>query len=132
FACDTVWMARLARTGNLMRVPRILYHKRYLANGTHAEWATRNRWKKVGGWIQHCLDMLAEALSIATTMDERQLLIDAARERLCLNKNELGPYVKQIRALSSISRWAMRTAFETRAAMRTDIGSLRPAGQSGT
>ena len=126
FACDTVWMARLARAGNLVRVPRVLYHKRYLSSGTHAEWTTRSTWKKVGGWIQHCLDMLAEALSIATTTDQRRLLIDAARERLYLSRNELGPYVRQIQALSPLGRWAMRAAFETRAAVRSDIGSLWP------
>lgn len=126
FACDTVWMARLARAGDLVRVPHVLYHKRYLTGGTHAEWATRRTWKKIAGWTQHCLDMLAEALSIATSIDQRRILIEAARERLYLSRNELGPYVRQIQSLSPLRRCAMRVFFETGAAMRPDIGPLWP------
>ena len=122
FACDTVWMARLAHAGNLVRVPTPLYHKRYHANSTHTEWANQHKWKKVGAWIQHCIDMLAEALLAATSIDERRLLIEAARERLCLKQNELGPYASHIRALPRIGRWAMRTIFEAKVAMRSDIG----------
>jgi glycosyltransferase involved in cell wall biosynthesis len=124
FACDTVWMARLARAGNLVRVPRILYHKRYHANSTHTEWTARHGWQKAGAWIRHCLDMLAEALSVATTTDQRRELIDAAHGRLCLRHTKLGPYAGYIKALSPISRWGMRAAFEAGAAMRPDIGPL--------
>ena len=66
FACDTVWMARLARAGDLVRVPRALYHKRYLPSSAHAEWENWHGWQKGAAWIQHCLDMLAEALPVAT------------------------------------------------------------------
>lgn len=124
FACDTVWMARLARAGNLVRVPRVLYHKQYHENSTHAEWTTWHRWQKVAAWIRHCLDMLAEALAVATTIDQRRQLIDAARARLCLTHIELGPYARLIKALSPASRWGMRAAFEARAATRSDIGPL--------
>jgi GT2 family glycosyltransferase len=124
FACDTVWMARLARVGNLVRVPRVLYHKRYHANSAHAEWTTRRGWQKAAAWTQHCLDMLAEALSVATTINQRRQLIDVARGRLCLNRTELGPYAGYIKGLSPIGRWAMRAAFEARAATRSNIGPL--------
>lgn len=124
FACDTVWMARLARAGSLVRVSRVLYHKRYHANSAHAEWTTRHGWQKAAAWIQHCLDMLAEALSVATTVIQRRQLIDAARGRLCLAHTELGPYAGYIKALPPIGQWGMRTAFETRAATRSDIGPL--------
>jgi glycosyltransferase involved in cell wall biosynthesis len=126
FACDTVWMARLARAGDLVRVPRVLYHKRYLPNSAHAEWATWHRWQKGATWVHHCLDMLAEALTVAASIEERRLLIDAARGRLWLTHTYLGPYAAQIRALSRISRWGMRVAFEAGAAMRSDIGPLGP------
>jgi GT2 family glycosyltransferase len=124
FACDTVWIARLARTGNLVRVPRVLYHKRYHASSAHTEWTTRHGWQKAAAWIRHCLDMLAEALSVATTIDQRRELIDAARGRLCLNHTDLGPYAGYIKALSPISRLGMQVAFEARAATRADIGPL--------
>ena len=124
FACDTVWMARLARAGDLVRVPRALYHKRYRQGSAHAEWASWRRRQKVAAWIRHCLDMLAEALTVATDIKERRLLIDAARGRLLLSHTELGPYVRQIKSLSRIGRWGMRIAFETGAALRSDIGLL--------
>ena len=126
FACDTVWMARLARAGDLVRVPRAIYHKRYLPNSAHAEWENWHKWQKGAAWIQHCLDMLAEALPVATDKEERQLLIDAARARLWLVHTELGPYAKQIKALSGIRRWGMQVAFEAGAAIRSDIGPLGP------
>jgi len=124
FAADTVWMARLARAGDLVRVPRVLYHKRYLPSSAHAEWETWNRWQKGAAWIRHCLDMLAEALTVATSIEERRLLIDAARGRLWLTHTHLGPYDAGIRELSRISRWGMRVAFEVGAAIRSDIGPL--------
>ena len=124
FACDTVWMARLARAGDLIRVPQAIYHKRYLPSSAHAEWASWHKWQKSAAWIQHCLDMLAEALPVATNKEERQLLSDAARARLWLVHTELGPYAKEIKALSGIRRWGMKMAFEAGAAIRSDIGPL--------
>ena len=126
FACDTVWMARLARAGDLIRVPQAIYHKRYLPSSAHAGWANWHKWQKGAAWIQHCLDMLAEALPVATDREERQLLIDAARARLWLLHTELGPYAEQIKALSGIRRWGMQVAFEAAAAIRSDIGPLGP------
>jgi len=127
FACDTVWMARLARAGDLIRVPQAIYHKRYLPSSAHAEWASWHKWRKSAAWIQHCLDMLVEALPVATDKEERQLLIDAARGRLLWPVHtELGPHAKQIKALSRIRRWGMRVAFEAGAAIRSDIGPLGP------
>jgi hypothetical protein len=124
FACDTVWMARLARVGDLVRVPWVLYHKRFLAGSAHTEWATWDRWQKGAAWNRHCLDMLAEALTVATSIEERRLLIDAARGRLGFGLTDLGPYAWQIKALSPISRWRMRVAFEAGAAIRSNIGPL--------
>src|SRR4029078_4202064 len=58
FACDTVWMARLPRAGDLIRVPQPTSPKRYLPSSAHAEWASWHKWQKSAAWIQHCLDML--------------------------------------------------------------------------
>jgi glycosyltransferase involved in cell wall biosynthesis len=121
FACDTIWMARLARAGDLVRVPHVLYHKRYLPSSAHAEWATWRKWQKGFAWVQHCLDMLAEALPVATNVEERRLLIDAARGRLwARHTNYWG-----IGDLSPVRRWGLRAAFEAGAAIRSDIGHLR-------
>jgi hypothetical protein len=132
FACDTVWMARVARAGDLVRVPRVLYHKRFLPNSASAEWATWDRWQKGAAWVRHCLDMLAEGLTVATSIEERGLLINAARGRLaqrhlymnCWGMEPLHINYWGIRNLSRLRRWGLRAAFETGAAMRSDIGPL--------
>jgi hypothetical protein len=120
FACDTVWMARLARVGDLVRVPRVLYHKRYLPGSVHAEWPNRSKLKMGFAWIQHCLDMLAEALPVASSTDERRLLIDAARARLFWRHAELEPY-----GIKRLKLWGLRAAFEVGAAVRPDLGPLQ-------
>jgi hypothetical protein len=124
FACDTVWMARLARAGELVRVPQALYHKRYDPTTTHRTWTNWPLEQKVLAWIQHCLDMLAEALTVARNGEERRLLIEAARRRLVLSDIDLGPYHADIAAMTSRCRWQMQTIFEAGAADRPDIGPL--------
>ena len=123
FACDTVWMARLARAGDLVRVPRVLYHKRYFPSSTHAKWETWPQWQKGPAWVGHCLDMLAEAQTVASSIGERRLLIDAARGRL-LGRHMEGINYRGVRDRSRIIQWGLRLAFEAGAAMRADIGPL--------
>jgi hypothetical protein len=102
----------------------VIYHKRFHPGSAHAEWWTWHRAQKYVAWIRHCLDMLAEGLTVATDLEERRLLIEAARVRLWLSHADLGPYARQIKELSHIGRWGMRLAFEAGAAMRSDIGPL--------
>jgi hypothetical protein len=64
YAADTVWMAQLARAGELQRVPLSLYRKRYHSTNTHSAWRRWSREEKVVAWGQHCADMLAQALAI--------------------------------------------------------------------
>src|SRR5687768_14831997 len=62
FACDTVWMAAMARWGELRRVPVELYRKRYHAANEHARWS---RWpvaQRARAWALHCAAMLEQAL----------------------------------------------------------------------
>jgi hypothetical protein len=124
FACDTVWMTRLARTGDLVRVPRALYHKRYDASTVHAAWPTWPLKQKISAWAGHCLDMLAEALTVTTNTAERRMVIEAARSRLLLRHISLGPYAADIQAMSPWRQWQMQAVFEASAAARSDIGPL--------
>ena len=64
YAADTVWMAKLAQSGELHRVPLPLYRKRFHPANTHGAWGRWSRKKKVAAWGQHCADMLAQALAI--------------------------------------------------------------------
>ncbi|MGE0736596.1 MAG: glycosyltransferase family 2 protein [Alphaproteobacteria bacterium] len=124
FACDTVWMARLARAGELLRVPRVLYHKRYDPNSLHAQWTTWSLDRKLRAWTRHCLDMLSEALTVARSKEERRLLIEMSRRRLMLSEAEIGPYAAEIRSLTHQGRSQIQQNFAAAVAARSDIGPL--------
>jgi GT2 family glycosyltransferase len=82
FGADTVWMARLARAGELIRIPEPLYLKRYRAKSAHAQWGSWPRGAKLRAWTEHCLAMLDEALPVAAGPHQRRELVAAARDRL--------------------------------------------------
>lgn len=81
FSTDTVWMAAMARWGDLVRVPAPLYRKRYHAGNEHARWRAWDADTRARAWVAHCADMLEQALPVATTARERWLLWRAAVER---------------------------------------------------
>ena len=125
FGCDTVWMARLARAGDLVRVPGARYHKWYGADTAHATWRGWSLPEQLAAWRWHCLDMLAEALTVARGARERRRLARAARDRLLLTHVELGPYARQIGKLAPGDRRALEADFEALAAARPGIGPIR-------
>jgi GT2 family glycosyltransferase len=92
FAVDTVWMARMANYGDLVRVPIALYRKRYHPANTHTAWAAWSDETKLRCWTEHCAQMLHEALGAATERQSRRLLYDAARVRLLQTESRVGPY----------------------------------------
>jgi hypothetical protein len=92
FAMDTVWMARIARFGDLVRVPVPLYRKRYHPANNHTFWQSWSKEAKLRCWAEHCAQMLHEALACAERRQSRRLLYDAARVRLLLTENTVGPY----------------------------------------
>ena len=118
FAADTVWMARLARAGVLLRVPRPLYRKRYHAANTHAGWTAWPIDRKVAAWTRHCLDMLAEALIVAEDPASRRLLEAAARVRLLRLARPLGPYHADLTALPADAQARMLADFDAGVAGR--------------
>jgi glycosyltransferase involved in cell wall biosynthesis len=82
FACETAWMAAMARCGELRRVPVTLYRKRYHDDNEHMKW---NRWpleKRIKAWTVHCAAMLEQAMLVDATAHERRLLWLAAAARL--------------------------------------------------
>jgi glycosyltransferase involved in cell wall biosynthesis len=124
FACDTVWMARLARVGDLIRVPEVLYRKRLHSGSAHRSWLAWTREQKIDAWMWHCLDMLAEALAAATGAEERRLVIDAAHSRLLMEAGSLGPYHADIEQMGADDKAKLREKFEAAATARRDMGRL--------
>jgi GT2 family glycosyltransferase len=121
FAADTVWLARQALVGNLVRVPHALYRKRYHPNNTHSRWATWSAELRMMAWSRHCLDMLAEALKASSTASERRTLHKEARTRLLHPQNGT-PYRSDLHAMPPLAQAGMRSRFDAAAALRADIG----------
>lgn len=83
FAVDTVWMAAMARSGELHRVPGFRYRKRYHDANVHTKWPTWPAPRRQRAWATHCADMLQQALQAPNlTVQQRRLLWAAALNRL--------------------------------------------------
>lgn len=116
FAADTVWCARLATAGDLVRVPEMLYRKRYHAQNTHSKWNRWGRDRKVAAWKQHCLDMLAEALPVARDGQQAELLLRTAATRLMSGGPAGSPCQAEIARLGPQARRQLAAEFATEAA----------------
>jgi glycosyltransferase involved in cell wall biosynthesis len=110
FAADTVWMARLARFGELIRVPRALYRKRIHPGNTHVVWSEWGGRRKTDAWLEHCRDMFAESIAVAETDEDRRRLRGAAARRMRKVETWLGelPAPQRRRAIAAAK--AMRAA----------------------
>ncbi|MEM8551517.1 MAG: glycosyltransferase [Pseudomonadota bacterium] len=109
FAADTVWMARLAREGELVRVPGAGYEKRVHGNNTHSAWFRQDGPARVAAWSTHCRAMLTEALPVARNAAERDRLIALAHARLVAP--QMGPFRADIEKLDEGARDALGEAF---------------------
>jgi GT2 family glycosyltransferase len=116
FGVDTVWCARLATAGELVRVARPLYTKRYHARNTHGVWTTWEPERRVGAWMRHCLDMLAEALTVAETVDDRIAIGTAAVQRFLESTPPNSPYRADIAALDPATKRRLFAEFDREAA----------------
>lgn len=134
FGADTVWMARLARAGELLRVPEPRYRKRFHAENTHTGWGRWDRQKRMLAWSQHCIDMYKEAAAICDDASQLELVEAAARARL-LQIRRFGAFGALVGDLSPQERQEMAPAFE--AAKREFLnsgrfGSMRSQGPAPT
>jgi GT2 family glycosyltransferase len=84
FSADTTWMASVARAGELHRVPRPMYLKRYHADNVHTKWASWSVEKMRQAWQVHCRDMVIEALPAGNTILERRVIWAAGVARLII------------------------------------------------
>jgi GT2 family glycosyltransferase len=82
FGVDTTWLAAIALSGELHRVPLELYRKRYHTNNTESGWWAWGKETRLEAWPCHCVNMLEQALRVEGTVEESRLLWLAAVERL--------------------------------------------------
>lgn len=122
FACDIVWLARLARVGDLVRVPRELYRKRYHAANTYKEWHAWSFEQRTEAWLQHCLDMLAEALRVCSRREDVDRVVAAARARLV--DDSASPYRADLARLAPEERAHLLRRFDELCVARVRYGPL--------
>lgn len=124
FAADTVWMARLARAGALVRVRRALYLKRYHADNLHTRWNGWDRRKQVLAWTRHCIDMFGEAAAVCDDAGALGLVRAAAEARL-LQFRRLGVFDGLVASLARPERQDMEAAFKAATQGVADGGNGR-------
>lgn len=105
FAGDTVWVARLAAAGEVLRLPRILYRKRYHLGNTHTGWSGWDRGRQAWAWQVHCRQLLQVAFETVMTPAARYLLLLAASARLVQAYKTTSPF-KSIRTRSAEEKCA--------------------------
>lgn len=120
FAADTVWMARQALHGDLVRVPLVLYRKRFHTTNTHTQWWAWPHQRRMTAWIAHCVDMLAVALQATIVPSERGLLHEAALWRVMQRAAWTSP--KQNIAMSRPSRIGLGLRFAAGTIVHAGIG----------
>jgi hypothetical protein len=121
FAADTVWLARLARAGELHRVAGALYEKRYHAASTHAAWLAWEAGRQRRAWIVHCREMLAEALLCAPDAVTRRTLLAAAVARVVASFPQDYPF-PWLLELDQEAKLVLAEEFLTAVGTDTDLG----------
>lgn len=125
FAVDTVWMARLATVGDLVRVPKPLYRKRYHSGNTHMKWHLWPRDRQAAAWTRHCIDMLAEALKVTNGPDATAMLVAAARARLLQSGGTPMMFHQTMAGLSDDERASVLSNFDAAAKRLLDSNYLQ-------
>jgi len=123
-AVDTPWLSAVALHGNLVRLPRPLYRKRYHGSNVSSRTGSWPREKRLQAWAAHCVNMLEQALRVEGNPAEMRLLWFAAVERLT-SRLTLGHLI-DVEALTPAERRLMLESFigRARASVMHDIPVL--------
>ena len=92
FAADVNWIARLAREGEIHRVPEALYAKRFHARSAAHAWSVWAEADKLAAWADHCAHLLGIALELELTAAECWLIAHAACRRLIMANDQPATY----------------------------------------
>ena len=92
FAADVDWIARLAREGEIHRVPEVLYFKRFYARSTAHAWGRWAEDAKTEAWLDHCGHLLGVALGLELSAAQLWLITHAAIRRLIMANEQRAPY----------------------------------------
>jgi GT2 family glycosyltransferase len=113
FGVDVAWLAAIALSGELHRVPMELYRKRYHGSNTQSTWWAWPTEMRLQAWCRHCVNMLEQALRVEGTVQELRLLWLAALERL--SSPQAAGYFLRVAELTPAERVSMFDSFMARA-----------------
>ena len=82
YAADAVWIAKLLRWGDLVRVPQPLYFKWIDPETVHGKWFRWERAQRREPWIGLFLSLLEVGQSVAETPEQGKQLLQAIVNRL--------------------------------------------------
>lgn len=91
FAEDTIWGLRLAIQGEIIRLPKVLYDKRYHEDSHHSTWINSVKEKGVSAWLQHCIGCVLVLKEHGVIKDNPELYIGACINRLFQRKTKMYP-----------------------------------------
>ena len=89
YAEDPVWLTKVARLGDFIRVPQVLYAKRSHSGNTHERWFRWGHDERFGAWVAFCVALLDAALPSASNDAERLELARLVFHRLIGRTREL-------------------------------------------
>lgn len=111
FAADTLWGLELALYGELIRLPRTLYRKRYHERMYHRQWQLWNDDQMLNAWVDHCLDCLYLLKENGLCRDNREAIMDSLMKRFGQDNRDLW---QAARLRSSLSQVKLKEDFRTR------------------
>jgi len=90
FAIDVIWNLQMALKGELIRVPEVLYHKRFHGDSINAQWNKSTK-DKSKAWMEHCIDCLKIIIRQEFKQEEIERLIEASKLRLVYSVSLVRP-----------------------------------------
>ena len=82
FAADTLWVARMAAQGDIVRVPEVLYRKRTSPRSAHMPWKRASEAELDDMWVVHCFELYRTLALVRPAILTDRTIRDAFRSRL--------------------------------------------------
>jgi glycosyltransferase involved in cell wall biosynthesis len=111
FAADTLWGLELALYGELIRLPRALYRKRYHERMYHRQWQLWDDDQMLNAWVDHCLDCLYLLKENDLCRENREAIMGSIMRRFGQENRDLW---QAARLRSSLSQVRLKEDFRTR------------------
>jgi len=110
-AIDSIWNMQMALMGEMIRIPEVLYYKRYLDNSVHAKWWKFGKEDAIKAWLEHCTDCLKLIFMAGFEQEELIRLIVAVKSRLVQDIHHLCPN-SELLTLNEKEQTSLVKAFE--------------------